>query len=154
MNAYISLICYSSHSVLSFLCLWCYSSDLCDSFSSSPFVFCLSLSVLFCALDSNSNLLCLCRELLKAWLYMVPFLFFKYNYFFTQSPRITFQRRRENPICTWFLLSLSRQCQPLECWSQKPFIPANFIKFGGQIEHVWYRDLIKRALKAPKDAVR
>lgn len=49
----------------------------------------------------------------EAWLYAVPFLFFKWNYFFTHSPRITFQRRRENPICTWFLLSFWRQCQPL-----------------------------------------
>ena len=130
--------------ILSFhLHLRCYSSDLRDSLSSSPFVFCLSLSILFCASDSNSNLLCLCWELLKAWLYTVPFLFFKYNYFFTHSPRITFQRRRENPIRTWFLLSLSRQCQSLECWSQKYFIPASFIKFSGQIEHVWYRDLIE-----------
>ena len=89
----------------------------------------------------------------QSLLYTVPFLFFKYNYFFTHGSRITFQRRRENPICTWFLLSLSRQCQPLECWSQKYLIPATFIKFVGQIEPVWYVDLIKRVLKVPIDAV-
>lgn len=103
------------------------------------------------ALDSNSNPPCLCQELLKAWLYTVPFLFFKYNDSFTHSPRITFQRRSEKPVRTWFLLSLSGCCQPLECWSQKYFIPASFIKLSGQVEHVWYRDLIEswRLLKMP-----
>lgn len=148
MNAYMSLIFFSL--ILSLPSTVLFQWPKWIFLQSTFFVLCLSLSILFCASDP----LCLCRELLKAWLYMVPFLFFKYNYFFTHSPRITFQRRRENPVCTWFLLSLLRQCQALKCWSQKYFIAATFIKFSGQIEHVWYRDLIKRVLKASKDAVR
>lgn len=114
---------------------------------------CLSLSILSCVSDPTSNLLCLCWELLQAWLYMALHLFFKYNYFFTHSPRITFQGIRANPIGTLFLLSLSRQCQPLECSSENDCIPTRFIKFSCKIERAWYGNMIRRFLKAPTDAV-
>lgn len=114
---------------------------------------CLSLSILFCVSDPNLNLLCLCWELLQAWLHVVLLLFFKYNYFFTHGPRITRQVIREKPIGTLFLLSFSRQCQPVECSSENDCIPTSFIKFSCTIEHAWYRNLIRRFLKAPTDAV-